>query len=383
MPNKNIKNFWQAVAVMIGYIIGVGMFGLPFLVSRAGLVPFFVFLAILAPTQYLLHLIYANLILSTKRYHRMPGYTEKYLGKRGKLAVFIAKMIGNYSALLAYIIVTGMFLNKLFSPYFFNNEFIYASILFIIEALIIFFGIRMIGKAELYITFLLLLVVAFITIRGWNVISINNYLSIDWRYMLLPYGAILFSLDGNGSLPIVTKLLKRDRKKIKKVIQIGTFVSLLVVIVFTLVIVGISGVATSEDALTGVKAILDDGVVLFSIIFGVLTMITSFLGVAESIKETLWWDFGINEKLAYILAVFTPYVLYVCGVGDLVGVIGFAGGVAGGLSAIVLVLIYMKLQKRKNSLPLFKKKPPLWLPYFLISLFVLGLVYQIYYSLLG
>ncbi len=112
-------------------------------------------------------------------------------------------------------------------------------------------------------------------------------------------------------------------------------------------------------------------------------MITSFLGVAESVKETLWWDFKINEKLAYVLAVFVPYVLYVMGIGNLVGVIGFAGGVAGGLSGIVLVLIYMKLRKKKGSLPLFKRKPPLWLPYFLISLFLLGIIYQIYYSVAG
>lgn len=127
---KRPKNYYLAAAVMVGYIIGVGMFGLPFLVSRAGLLSFIILIAVLGLVQYLLHLIYANLIVVTEGYHRMPGYAEIYLGRRGKIIVFIAKLVGNCGALLAYIIITGIFLNQLLEPRFGGNEFIYASILF-------------------------------------------------------------------------------------------------------------------------------------------------------------------------------------------------------------------------------------------------------------
>jgi len=373
------KRFFQALAVMVGYTIGVGMFGLPFLVSRAGILPFFIFIVLLGSAQYLLHLIYANLIVVSEGYHRLPGYVNIYLGKKGKIIVFIAKLIGNYGALIAYIIITGIFLNQLLSQYFGGSEFIYGTLLFLVEAVVVFFGIKAIAKAELFMTGLLLLVVLFITIRGFPAMNFANYYALDFKYFLLPYGAMLFAIDGSGSLPIVVKLLRRHKENVKKVVRLGTILPIFVIIIFTLVIVGISGSNTTPDALVGVKNIMNDGVIFLSLIFGVLTMITSFLLVAESIRETLWWDFKVNKHLSWALAVFVPYILYVIGVKNLTNVISFAGAIAGGLCGIVLILVFKKLKKQKNKLVLFKYKPGNFIIYFLIGLFICGAIYEIYY----
>lgn len=375
------KNYWQAIAVMVGYTIGVGMFSLPFLISKAGVLTFFIFIIALGTVQYLLHLIYANLIVVTEGYHRLPGYAEIYLGRGGKIIVFIAKMVGSYGALLAYIIITGIFINQLLSPYFGGNEFIYATLLFVIEAIIIFFGIKAIAKAELLMTVLLLAVIFLITFKGWGAIEITNYNLINWKYFLLPYGAMLFALSGGGSLPIIVRLLKKHKESVKSVVRVGTILPILIIIVFTLIIVGISGPQTTPDALIGIRNILDDGVILFSLIFGVLTMITSFLLVAESIRETLWWDFKINKNISWALAVFIPYIFYVLGLKNLINIISFVGGVAGGLSAIIMILIFIKLKKGKNKLVLFKYKPKTTIAYLLISFFIGGIIYEIYYFL--
>jgi len=372
------KNYFQAIAVMVGYVIGVGMFGLPFLISRAGLLSFFVILIILAFVQHFIHLIYANVILETPSSHRMAGYAGIYLGKFWKQVTFLAKLIGNYGALLAYIIITGIFLNQLLGPYLGGNEFIYASILFFIEAIIVFFGIGMIARAELFMTILLLLVVAMISVKGLGVISTDNYLLVDWKYFFLPYGAMLFAIDGNGALPMVVRLVKRDKNLVKKVVKIGTFLPVLVIFVFTLMVVGISGGSTTPDALTGMGVVLKDGVIFFALIFGVLTMITSFFGVAESIKETLWWDYKFNKRIAWALAVFVPYFLYVFGFKDLIEIISFAGAIAGGISAIVLILIFSRIEKVKKRLILFKRKPNLIIIGLLISMFIAGIIYELW-----
>ncbi|MBA3047334.1 hypothetical protein KKC83_01855 [Patescibacteria group bacterium] len=378
---KRPKNYYLAAAVMVGYIIGVGMFGLPFLVSRAGLLSFIILIAVLGLVQYLLHLIYANLIVVTEGYHRMPGYAEIYLGRRGKIIVFIAKLVGNCGALLAYIIITGIFLNQLLEPRFGGNEFIYASILFFVEAIIVFFGTKMIAKTELVMSGLLILVVALIAVKGYGAAEPSNYFLIDWKYILLPYGAMLFALDGGGSLPIVAKLLGRNKKSIKSIVRIGTFLPVIIISIFTLVVVGISGSQTTPDALTGAGLIINNGVIFFSLIFGVLTMVTSFLLVAQSIKETLRWDFKVNKYSAWAIAVFAPYILYVLGMKNLIDVISFAGAIAGGTSAIILILIFIKLSKQKNKLILFKRKPKKALAYFLILMFAGGILYEVFYFL--
>lgn len=375
------KNYFLAVAVMVGYVIGVGMFGLPYLVAKSGVLTFFIFLSFLGPVQYLMHLIYANIIVVTESYHRLPGYSAIYLGERGKKAVFFAKMTGNYCALLAYIIITGIFLHQLLSPYFGGSEFFYASILFAVEAAVVYFGIGMIARAELFMTGLLLLVVGLLVWKGCGAVEMSNYHLLDWRYILIPYGAMLFSMDGGGSLPIVARLLKRDREDIKSVVRIGTFLPIAVIIAFTLVVVGISGSRTTPDSLTGIKVILGDGVVFLSLIFGLLTMITSFFGVAESVKEVLNWDFKISRRLAWALAVFVPYAVYLLGVRNLTNVISFAGGIAGGTCGIVLILIFRRLREKEGGLVLFKRKPGAAVAYLLIGMFACGILYEIYYFL--
>jgi len=218
---------------------------------------------------------------------------------------------------------------------------------------------------------------ALIAWRGWGAVSAANYSLFDWKYVLLPYGVMLFALDGNGSIPIISKLLDRDQKAIKSVVRIGTVIPVIVILVFTMVIVGISGPGTTEDALVGIKQILNDGVVFFSLIFGVLTMITSFFGVSESIKEILNWDYGVNKKLAWAIAVFVPYLMYISGARNLVDVIGFVGSIGSGFCGIVLILIFRKLHKQPGGLVLFKHQPGNFITGLLIAMFLSGIVYNV------
>lgn len=378
MSKGNIK-FFQATAVMIGYTIGVGIFGLPYLVSKAGLLPFLILFAILLPVQYIIHLIYGSIILSTEGYHRMPGYTEIYLGKGWKMLVFVGKVVGSIGAMLAYIIVTGIFLNDLLQPIFggIDNTFLYATIFFALEAFIVYLGVGMIAKTELVLTALLIGVVVLISIKGAPFISSENYIIFDWKYMLLPYGALLFSLDGNGSLPVVARLLRRNPEAMKKVVRLGTFVSAAITLLFTLSISGITGASTTPDALTGVSLIMN-GAVTLALVFGIISMATSFFGVAEAVRDTLNWDYGLNKKLSWAIAVFVPYGLYVLGVENLTDVITFVGALGGGLCALVLVRIYMKIRKQKKTFALISEKLPTFLHWFLLALFTLGMLYTIW-----
>lgn len=372
------KKFYQAVAVMTGYIIGVGMFSLPFLFHKSGIYAYFFFILLLLPAQYILHLIYANLIIVTKNFHRLPGYTEIYLGKKGKAVVFFAKVFGNYGALIAYIIVTGLFMNELLSPIFGGSEIIYGSIIFFIEAFIVYFGINIIARAELFITSLLLLVVLWIAFKGVPMIDVNNYGTIEWKYLLLPYGAMLFSMDGNGSLPIVAKILKKDKRKIKAVIRTSMVLSTVITAIFMFVVLGVTGDATTKDALTGLNNTMNGLVVALALVFGIFSLITSFLGVAESIRETLWWDFKINKTVSWAFAVFVPYGFYLLGVHDLIKVISIVGAICGGLCGITLLIIFEKLMK-ENKLPMFNVLPGKIITRMLALIFISGILYEIFY----
>jgi amino acid permease len=374
---KRDSKYWQAIAVMVGYIIGVGMFGLPFVISRAGVLALFIYLMIFVVLQYFLHLIYANVIVATPDFHRLPGYTSRYLGHKYKHLAFGAKAIGNIMALLAYIIIVGIFLNELFSPFIGGNEFIYSTLLFVIGAVIVYSGIKAIAKVEFLMTSFLLLTIVLIIIKGWPSIEAVNFTKLDWHYIFLPYGAMLMALDGNGSLPIVAKLLDKNPIQVKSVVRVGTILASLVVVAFTLVVVGITGASTTPDALVGLKSELKNGVILFSLIFGVLTITTSFILVSESVKETLMWDYQVKRLGAWAVAVLIPYGLFLMGIRNLTSVISFAGGAAGGLSAIILILIFLAIRNSNSRLMLIKWRPPVLLLYIIIFMFISGLIYEI------
>jgi len=371
------KKLAQSVAVMVGYVIGVGMFGLPYLTMKSGIASFLLLIIGFGLLQIMFQLIYANLMLETGKLHRIVGYAEMFLGKKWKTVSFAAAAIGSYGALLAYIVITGIFINQLLGPILGGSEFLYASVLFVLQALIIFFGIGVIARFELLMTGLLIFTVFIVAVKGFSHIDLANYALIDWRYLFIPYGAALFSTDGNGAVPFVVQIVKGDRRLTKKALKLNFIISVSVIIAFTLVVLGISGASTTPDSLTGLKGVLGDGVITFSLIFGILTMITSFLGVAQSLREVFEWDYGIGRTASWALAVFLPYLMYIFGLSDLSGIISFAGAIASGASAVVLIMIFLKLKKEKTGkLILFKHKPSDLALYGLVAVFILGLIYE-------
>lgn len=375
------KNYIHALATLVGYIIGVGMFGLPFLIIKAGLWPCLALIAVIGVVQYYVHLIYAGIIADTPGYHRTPGYAERYLGRGGKHFAFFAQTIGNYGAMLAYMIVGGLFSYQLFSPIFGGSEFFYTTAFYLIMSLVVLMGLKTIARVELILTLGLLAAILVITKIGAQYVSLDNYTLINWKYALLPYGAILFAFDGGGAIPIVAEIVKKDKKLLKKAVAWGTIISIAVVTFFAVVVAGITGPMTTPDALEGLWNVLDGKVIRVSLVFGLLVIATSFFGVAQCIKETFCWDYKINPAVAFVLALVLPFLMYLAGLNNFISIIGFAGAVSGGLSGIVLIMIFRKMEKKQKKLSLFKHKPSLIFLSLIFILFTAGIAYEIWYFL--
>lgn len=375
------KNYLLAVATLMGTIIGVGLFAIPYVINKSGVLPLIVFIIALAAIQYYLHMLFAEAVLSTKKKHRLPGFVGKYIGRQSKKLAFIVELIGGYGSILAYIIVGGIFLHQLLNPYYGGSQFLYSTIIFIFAATITFFDVKLIAGAELVLTSFLVLAIGLIAWRGWGWISPDNYQFFSWRGALLPYGPIFFALGGGAAIPEVCRLLAYEKKKIKSAIAWGTFIPAVLTLFFVLVVLGITGANTTPDTLAGLAMVLHDGVITFSLIFGLLAVITSYIMFAQALEEVYQWDFGLNNKLAWFLASFVPYILYLIGWNNLIKVISFTGAVCGGLSGIILIRLMFKIKAKPEKASLIKNKLTRPMAYFLSLLFVLGLVYEIWSSL--
>ena len=371
------KNYLLAIATLMGTIIGVGLFAIPFAANKAGILPLFIFMVGLAIIQYFLHLLFAEAVLSTKAKHRLPGFAGKYIGEKSKIAAFIIDILSAYGSILAYIIIGGLFLHQLLNPYWGGSVFLYSSVLFIFVSVITFFDIKMIAGTEFILTALLILVVGLIAWRGLGFVEFSNYRLVGWGDFFLPYGPIFFAISGGAAIPEVCRLLAREENKIKSAIAWGTFIPAVLMLIFVLLVLGITGAGASPDTLAGLGLVIKNGVLALSLIFGLLAVITSYIVIAQSTEEILEWDMKINNKLAWFLAGFIPYFLYLAGLTGLTAVISFTGAVTGGLSGIILIWLVFKIKNKPEKISVVRNKLTAPLAYFLSSLFILGAIYEI------
>lgn len=372
------KNYLLAIATLMGTIIGVGLFAMPFVINKSGVLPLFIYLIALAAIQYFLHLLFAEVILSTKDKHRLPGFMEKYVNKKSKNLAFLVEIIGAYGSSLAYIIIGGLFLHQLLNPYFSHSIFFYATVLFGLVSLIAWFDLKMIAGTELVLSTFLIIAIGLIVWRGFSQIQLANYHLLDWQNIFLPYGPIFFAVGGGAAIPEVCRLLAYEKEKIKSAIFWGTFIPAALMLIFVLVILGISGAETSPDTLAGLSLVLNNGVITFSLIFGLLAIITSYVVVAQATEEVYEWDYKLNNKLAWFLACFIPYFLYLIGWTNLIKVISFTGAITGGLAGIVLIWLAFKVKANPERVSVINNKLTKPLAYFLSLLFILGVVYEVW-----
>lgn len=371
------KNYFYAIATLIGTVVGAGIFALPFVISRSGIATLFIFLPLLVLTQYYLHKMYAEVVLSTKTEHRIPGYTEIYAGKKYKSLASLFSIIGGYGSLLAYVILGGIFLHGLLGNFLGGSPFIYSIILFSIESFIVFFGLKTIASVELFMTTFLIAVVLAITFKSSGFVNASNFVLVDWGKFFLPYGPIFFSVGGLAAIPVVCRLLKNEKKKIKKAIFWGTLIPAFITLVFVTIIVGVTGFGTTPDTLVGLKQVFSDGVVTFALIFGLLSVMTSFLVISQAVREIYWWDFKMDKTFAWAVACGVPLLLFFLGIQNLTKVVGFTGAVSGGIGGIILIYLTFKVQTKAQKKSIIRTKVSKWVAIVLSLLFISGFINEI------
>jgi tyrosine-specific transport protein len=350
-----ISNGVYPIATLSGTIIGVGFFALPYITSKVGfwiMLGYFFVLGILVT---LVHLFFGELSLKTPDYKRLPGFAKFHLGNWGERIALISTILGTFGAILAYLIVGGEFLTELVLPILGGNSIIWTIFYWAVGSILIFFGIKIISKVEIFdlIAFLMILILIFL--KGFSQFKTTNlFPCLDFSQIFLPYGPILFSLWGAALIPEVEEMLGENKRILPKIILISILIPIIFYLLFIFSILGISGQKTTESALIGLRDSLGQGIVLPMLLFGILTTFTSFIALGLTLKKVFWYDLKIEKNLAFLITCLIPIILFLIGVKHFIPIISFVGGVMLGIDGILILLMYRKI-KPKNCLvyPLF------------------------------
>ncbi|PIP22955.1 MAG: hypothetical protein COZ91_00400 [Candidatus Nealsonbacteria bacterium CG_4_8_14_3_um_filter_39_7] len=375
------KKFVFSVSALIGMIVGGGIFGLPYVVSVAGLIPAIFYFVVLSGAVLLTHLLYGEIILRTKERYRLAGFAEKYLGKIWKNITAVAVIFGGVGVLLVYIIIAGDFLKIIVSPIGDFSSFVLGLFFGVFLTFFIIRGIKFIAPAE-FVTNLLFLAIVIIFFFALPRFDFSNLAILESTNIFLPYGVILFSLIGWAAIPELREISGRANGfEMKKILIVSAIIVSFIYILFSLSVVGVSGENTSMDALSGLIPFLGPNIVFFGALAGLLTIADSFLISSFALINTLVADFRISKRSAILISCGLPLVLFLFGLRSFISIIGFMGTIIGATEGLAIVLIYKKIKEMGNRKPEYSLNVPLPALYLLMAVFLLGAISQIIYFL--
>lgn len=370
------KSLWSAIAIYLGTIIGAGIFALPYVFSQSGFIIGFIWLILLALTVTILCLSYGEVVLRTPQDLEMAGYAQEYLGRRSKILITISLVLGNYTALTAYIVGIGNFLNDLFQTISFD-PLIWGIIFWALASFILYLGIKVVSHLELIMGGAMALIIFLVLIGSWDSIDLSNFTYFNLEQFWLPMGAILFSLGVISAIPTMKRVLKNNPVSLKKAIIKGQIITVVLYLVFIIAILGVAGENTSSQAISSLEGTVSQPLLILGIVLSILTMTTSFLILGHILEKCYSQDWGIPRIAAWSMVVGPPLILVVCGLNDFVALISLAGGLLMGLQGILLLFTWKEARKKGKRQPEYTIKIPPFVFYFILLIFTLSIIYQL------
>jgi len=366
------NKFFPALATLIGTIMGAGFLGIPYVISKSGFIIGLVYLIIVASLLMFVKLYLGEVALRTKGNHQLTGYAEKYLGKKGKIIMFLAMIFGLYPALLAYMIGEGRSLSYLAFGNF-NYAFILSLAFWLILSFLAYIGLTALKKYEKISMVLVLLLVIAISVLFFKNIQIENLTYIGTE-PFLPFGVIMFSFLAFSAMPEVERILKGQEKFMKRVIIFGTIIPFVVYLIFTIIMIGSFGKNINEIATLTLPR--------FFSLLGITTMFTAFFASTIAVRDMFRFDFGLGRLKGWLIACIIPLTLFFLvsffNLVQFTELLSLAGIVSGGLTGILVLLMIKKAKKLGNRRPEYSIRINNWIIALISIIFIIAVALEIF-----
>jgi len=373
--------FLEAVATMVGTVVGAGIFGIPYVVSQAGFLTGLLDLLVIGIIVLLLYLYLGEVVLRTNGKHQLTGYAEKYLGKWGKRLMLFSMIFGIYGALTAYLLGASSALAGILG----GVQLMYMFLFFMLVSGLVYYGLEAIEKSELFTMFLIFIVVILIALFTYPHVKLSNLGSFDVTKFFVPYGVILFAYLGMVAIPEMSEILHKEKKKIKNAILTGMIIPVVIYILFTLIVVGSVGFENFSSlkpdqriATIALGMVVNPSLFIVANLFAVFAMFTSFLALGLALQEMFIYDYNFKKKAAWAFTCIVPFALALSGLTTFIYMINLSGIVAGGIDAVLIVLMFHKAKKSGDRKPEYEIRKSTILSVIIISFFVIGALFYFF-----
>ncbi len=375
---EKFKNYFTSSSILAGTILGVGLFGLPYVFSTSGFTIGLFFIIICCFLTTITHLIYGEALLRTPGEHRGPGLAKIYLGKPGYYISMVAAFISLSGVLLAYLILGGQFVQNFSQIIGANININDATFIFwIIGVIGMTMGIRFIGIGEVLGVILIIILIFAYFFWGLPGLKIQNFIGFNLNNFFLPYGILLFALSGGSAVPEIfnyfkNKGISKEQINFKMPIIWGTIIPTILYLIFVIGAFGlfpnkIIPVDLIPDLLTSnpILAIATN-------VLGLILILTSYFILGLSYKNVLFFDLKLKKVLSWVIPIFLPPILFFFQNKGFITIIGFLGACILAIETIITFIVHHLSQKRGEKIPAYQIKLPMFIKISLIIILLIG-----------
>lgn len=363
----------RPIGMLAGAIIGAGVFSLPFVFERAGIITGLCLLAVGATTYTLLHLMYADILLGSHGQHRFVGYVRRYLGVGWSYGAIMVAVVEMVCVLTIYLILSISFVQILAPGV---SPLVALLIFWALGSLTMFVRLRRLAAIETMVTVgIIAIMAALLAVGIYAGSGIGNEPLIRFDSLLFPLAAILFSLSGRVALPPLINYFKLRgavrTAEVRTAVIWGTVLPAISYAVFVIAVLAFAGPA-SEDAITGILAYLPGWLVIGLGTLGFLTLWSSYIVVGLDVHDTLKYDLATPTWMRLCVVVVAPVVLYVAGFTGFVSLVSFVGGLFLVVEGVAIIVLWRLAKAQGNLAGLIHVPRPALL--FLWAVFILALL---------
>jgi len=374
-----MEKFFLPVGMLVGTIVGAGVFALPYVFQRSGFGIGLVYLFLSAVVYIYVYLLYSDIILRTKKEHRLVGYAHFYLGRFWAILATISTVLGILFSMAVFLVLSVSFFEVIYPSL---GNALGAFIFWVIGTFLIFSPLKNIERLEFLITLGIIAIIFTLFFVGAPNLSISSFSFIgDAQYLFSPLGVIFFALAGGAAVPSIIRHFRSLKLKsyvpsIRRVLIVGTVIPAVLYILFVLGVFGLSGEIT-PDAITGLLNRASDTLIILVGMLGLLALWSTYILIGLNVEDTLKLDFSFARATRFMVVALFPIAIFFIASESFIELVSFTGGIFLALEGFFILAIWHKLNTASRIAPIMVGKGHYVLFFLTLFLFSIAFIYEI------
>ncbi|KAF8818173.1 aromatic amino acid transport family protein [Rickettsia endosymbiont of Cardiosporidium cionae] len=377
--------------LIFGTAVGAGMLGLPIVISVLGFIPGVIISFLVWGLMYVTGVLFVDVITRFPNKNLLSIISDR-LGGNWALITRIAFIFLYYVLIIAYFSAGSPVLINFLCITTSLNWVIYV-IFGVVFSILLMLKTKHLGYINTILGIVMIICFFLLCYTAFSKIELEKLSFMNYSGMLLS-APVLFSVFGyHAVLPIVCEYLQYDKKLIYNTIFYGTFVALIMYVIWQMIMIGVISKDTLNQALLNDLAITDilhfmgnSSYVVVAQVFSFLALSTSLIGISLAnmalIDDILVITWNLHSMKVFriiivlvpacIISAINPYIFNKA--------LELAGGIGVSyLSGLLpLLLFYNVKYKKQTALELESTKYLKLLIYFMTACVISVMLLELY-----